>query len=79
MQYVHQLSQSSISLPTDQWVPIVAQQKPSTADKVTIGAYHSINDTYTFSAEAYMKWMDNLLDYRDEYYLLPPVTRSTYR
>lgn len=74
VQYVHQLSQSSISLPTDQWVPIVAQQKPSTADKITIGAYHSINDTYTFSAEAYMKWMDNLLDYRDEYYLLPPET-----
>lgn len=72
VQYVHQLSQSSISLPTDQWVPIVAQQKPSTADKITVAGYYSLNDNYTFSAEAYMKWMDNLIDYKDEYYLVPP-------
>lgn len=72
VQYVHQLSQSAISLPTDQWVPIVAQQKPSTADKITIAGYYSLNDTYTFSAEVYMKWMNHLIDYKDEYYLLPP-------
>lgn len=72
VQYVHQLMQSSISLPTDQWVPIVGDQRPQTADKIAIGGYYTFNNQYTFSAEAYYKWMDNLLEYADEYYLLPP-------
>ncbi|MDE7410008.1 MAG: TonB-dependent receptor [Muribaculaceae bacterium] len=74
VQYVHQLMQSSISLPTDQWVPIVGEQKPQTADKIAIGGYYTYKNQYTFSAEAYYKWMDNLLEYADEYYLLPPDT-----
>ena len=72
VQYTHQLMQSSISLPTDQWVPIVGEQKPQTADKIAIGGYYTFRNQYTFSAEAYYKWMDNLLEYADEYYLLPP-------
>ncbi len=72
VQYVHQLMQSSISLPTDQWVPIVGSQKPQIADKIAIGGYYTLNNQFTFSAEAYYKWMDNLLEYADEYYLLPP-------
>ena len=74
VQYVHQLMQSAISLPTDQWVPIVGEQKPQTADKIAIGGYYTYKNQYTFSAEAYYKWMDNLLEYADEYYLLPPDT-----
>ena len=72
VQYVHQLMQSSISLPTDQWVPVVGSQKPQTADKIALGGYYTLNNAYTFSAEAYYKWMHNLLEYADEYYLLPP-------
>ncbi|MBD5262222.1 MAG: TonB-dependent receptor plug domain-containing protein [Bacteroides sp.] len=72
VQYVHQLTQSSISLPTDQWVPIVGTQKPQTADKIAFGGYYTLNNRYTFSAEAYFKWMDNLLEYADDDYLLPP-------
>ena len=72
VQYVHQLMQSSISLPTDQWVPIVGTQKPQTADKIAFGGYYTLNNRYTFSAEAYFKWMDNLLEYADDDYLLPP-------
>ncbi|MDE5586558.1 MAG: TonB-dependent receptor [Muribaculaceae bacterium] len=72
VQYVHQLMQSSISLPTDQWVPIVGEQRPQTADKISIGGYYTLKNQYTLSTEAYYKWMDNLLEYADEYYLLPP-------
>lgn len=72
VQYVYQLQQSSISLPTDQWVPIVGNQHPQIADKIAIGGYYSYNNQYTFSVEAYYKWMHNLLEYADEYYLLPP-------
>lgn len=70
VQYVHQLIQSSISLPTDQWVPIMGGQKPQTADKIFAGVYWSPIQTLTLSVEGYWKWMNNLLDYADEYYLL---------
>ena len=36
-QYVHQLSQTYLSLPTDQWVPITGKFKPQRADKVSSG------------------------------------------
>lgn len=72
VQYVHQLSQSSISLPTDQWVPIINGQKPQTADKIALGVYWKPMNLFTVSVEGYMKWMRNLIDYRDEYYLVPP-------
>lgn len=72
VQYVRQLIQSSLSLPTDQWVPIIGGQKPQTADKIAVGLYYSPRTSLTFSVEGYWKWMDNLLEYADEYYLLPP-------
>lgn len=73
VQYVHQLLQSSISLPTDQWVPVTASGSPQTADKISAGFYFTFARDYTVSVEGYWKWMDNLVDYADEYYLLPPT------
>ncbi len=73
-QYVHQLSQSYLALPTDQWIPIIGKFKPETADKISLGAYwQSSEGNYAVALEGYYKWMDNLLDYRDEYYLRPPL------
>lgn len=73
-QYVHQLSQSYLSLPTDQWIPITGKFKPQTADKVSVGGYWQSSDgTFAVSVEGYWKWMRNLIDYRDEYYLRPPL------
>lgn len=74
VQYVHQLSQSYLSLPTDQWVPVTGDFKPQTADKVSIGAdWQSADDRFSASAEAFYKKMCNLVDYRDDYYLQPPT------
>ena len=73
-QYVHQLSQTYLSLPTDQWVPITGKFKPQRADKISIGAYwQSDNKMFAASVEGYYKHMRNLVDYRDEYYLQPPT------
>lgn len=72
-QYVHQLCQTYLSLPTDQWVPIGGKIKPQSADKISIGGYWQSNDDiFNVSLEAYYKKMHNLVDYRDEYYLRPP-------
>lgn len=73
-QYVHQLNQSYLSLPTDQWIPITGKFKPQNADKISVGAYwQSPDGTFAASVEGYWKWMRNLIDYRDEYYLRPPL------
>lgn len=71
-QFVHQLAQSSISMPTDQWVPVIGDQKAQSADKISLGAYWNPRNLLTISVEGYWKWMHNLTDYMDEYYLLPP-------
>lgn len=73
-QYVHQLSQTYLSLPTDQWVPVTGRFKPQNADKISMGAYWQ-SDTKVFAAsvEGYYKIMRNIVEYRDEYYLKPPT------
>lgn len=72
VQYVYQLSSSSISLPTDQWVPVMGGQSPQTADNVSLGFYFSPGPSLTVSLEGYIKRMNHLLDYSDNYYLFPP-------
>lgn len=72
-QYVHQLTESYISLPTDQWVPVTGDIKPQTAEKIAVGGYwQSPDNSYAISVEGYYKWMHNIVDYDDEYYLKPP-------
>ena len=73
-QYVHQISESNISLPTDQWVPITGSFKPQTSDKISVGGYWLPLSGITVSAEAYYKWLRNLVDYRDGYQLVPPLS-----
>lgn len=64
-QYMHLLSNSSISLPTDLWVPVTARIKPMQAHQVAVGAMYSWSGVADFSVEGYYKHMDNLMEYRD--------------
>lgn len=78
VQYVNQLSHSYLSLPTDQWVPITGDFKPEKADKVAVGAYwKSDNKMWEVSLSGYYKKMKNILDFKDEYYLLPSTEMWT--
>lgn len=73
-QFVHQLTQSNLSLPTDQWVPVMGTQKPQRSDNISIGGYYSFMPGFTVSLEGYWRWLHNLVDYADFYYLLPNET-----
>lgn len=65
-QYLHLLSNSTSSLPTDVWVPSSNNVKPQIADQGAIGYFRNFkNNTYEFSAEAYYKYMTNVIDYKD--------------
>ncbi len=64
-QYMHLLSNSSVSLPTDLWVPVTARIKPMQAHQVAVGAMYSWSGIADFSVEGYYKHMNNLMEYRD--------------
>ena len=70
-QYVHQISESYMSLPTDMWMPVSKKLKPLVSDQVSVGAYYNLHKNYSFSVEGYYKWMNHLLDYKDGYNFLP--------
>ena len=64
-QYMHLLSNSSINLPTDLWVPVTARIAPMGAHQVAAGVFYSLKGLVDLSAEAYYKKMNNLMEYKD--------------
>ena len=66
-QYLHLISNSLASNPTDKWVGSNNIIKPELADQVSVGYFRSLkNDHYEFSAETYYKYMQNEIDYKDD-------------
>ena len=63
-QYMHLLSSTNISLPTDLWVPVTARIQPMNSHQVAAGVFYSWRSLIDFSIEGYYKWMNNLLEYK---------------
>ena len=65
-QYIHLASTSSVSLPTDLWVPSSTVIKPKFSRQYAIGFFKNLKDNmYETSLEAYYKEMTNLIEYRE--------------
>ncbi len=64
-QYVHMLSNSSVSLPTDLWVPVTAKIPPMHSMQVALGITYNVLNQVELSVEGYYKRMINLLEYKD--------------
>ena len=64
-QYVHLLSTTSVTLPTDLWVPVTDKVPPMTSDQIAGGISYSRSGIADFSIEAYYKKMNNLIEYKD--------------
>jgi hypothetical protein len=65
-QYIHLASTSSVSLPTDLWIPSSSVIEPKFADQYAIGVFKNLNDNmYETSIEAYYKEMTNLIEYKE--------------
>jgi len=65
-QYLHLISNSTSSSPTDIWLPSSNNIKPQTSDQVSLGYFRNFkNNLLEFSVEAYYKKMQNTIDYRD--------------
>ena len=64
-QYVHMLSNSSVSLPTDLWVPVTAKIPPMHSMQAALGVTYNVLNQVELSVEGYYKRMINLLEYKD--------------
>jgi hypothetical protein len=64
-QYIHQLSNTTTSSPTDVWVPTSNNVAPQTGDQIALGYYRNFKQNeYQVSVETYYKWLQNQIDYR---------------
>jgi len=62
-QYIHLLSNTSIGLPTDLWVPVTESIEPMQSDQVAIGPVYNINNSLEVHVEGFYKWMHDLITY----------------
>jgi hypothetical protein len=65
-QYVHLASLSSVSLPTDVWMPSTDVIKPQIGSQYAIGYFQNLKDNmFESSVEVYYKDMKNLIEYKE--------------
>ncbi|KGE13584.1 TonB-dependent receptor [Sphingobacterium deserti] len=65
-QNLHQLTNTTSSLPTDQYVVSSLNIKPQIANQAAVGYFRNFLDNgYEFSMEAYYKYMQNQIDFRN--------------
>jgi hypothetical protein len=64
-QYLHLVSNSGASLPTDIWYPTTEKVRPEVSDQIAGGASYVINDEWLISNELFYKWLGNQIDFRD--------------
>lgn len=64
-QYIHLLTNNTIGLPTDLWVPATDKVEPQRAWQVAGGFSSLLSDKYELSVEAYYKEMNGLIEYKE--------------
>jgi hypothetical protein len=65
-QYLHLLSKSTSTSPTDLWIPSSNIVKPQDAHQFSAGYFRNLNNNVIqFSTEIYYKSMNNLIDYKN--------------
>lgn len=64
-QYIHLLSNSGISLPTDLWVPATAKIAPMSSEQTAVGIAKDLKGGYSITLEGYYKHMNNVIQYKE--------------
>lgn len=65
-QYIHLASISSISLPTDVWMPSTEVIKPQRSNQYALGVFKNFRDNmFESSVEVYYKTMANQIEYKE--------------
>ncbi len=65
-QYIHLLTNSTIGLPTDLWLPVTRRIKPLKSNQYAIGAVYAFNNNaYEATLEGFYKDMNQLIEYKE--------------
>lgn len=64
VQPLHLLTNSSVGLPSDIWVPATENVKPETSQQITFGSYLKVNDKFSYKFDSYYKTMDGVINYK---------------
>ncbi len=64
-QYIHLLTSSRITFPTDLWVPATDKVSPQISDQFALGSIHNFNNEIELSIETYYKSMKDLIEYSE--------------
>ncbi|MBN2597404.1 MAG: carboxypeptidase-like regulatory domain-containing protein [Marinifilaceae bacterium] len=67
-QYLHLVTSSSLSLPTDLWLPVTSKIKPIDSFQYTGGTNYSFSKSVKLTAEYYHKLSRNTLEFSDAYF-----------
>ena len=66
-QYVQQVSDSYVNLPTDSWMPMGRNAGPLVSDQISAGVYYDRLPGWSLSLEGYHKWMDGVAEVNEDY------------
>ena len=64
-QYLHNLTSSSIGLPTDLWVPTTARVSPALSDQYSVSGIFKATEHLSIDLSAYLKDMRSLISYQE--------------
>ncbi len=64
-QYIHLLTNATIGLPTDLWVPATERTGPQNSYQYALGTAYSLRNNWYISLEGFYKTMNGLIDYSE--------------
>lgn len=64
-QNIHLLTNNTLGLPNDLWVPATDKVKPMSSNQIAIGLAKSYKDMYEFTFETYYKTMQGVIEYKE--------------
>lgn len=64
-QFVHLLTTSAISLPTDLWLPVTRKFEPPVSDQFAVGMSAQLPKGLDLTVEGFYKTMENLIEYKE--------------
>ncbi len=73
-QYIHLLTNASVGLPTDLWVPVTERIPAQRSQQVAAGVAYTHNKKYEISVEGYYKKMNNIIEYSEGASYLNPTS-----
>lgn len=64
VQPLHLLTNSSVGLPSDIWVPATENVRPETSQQITLGTYLKVNDRFSYKFDSYYKTLKGVINYK---------------